>query len=60
MVLIAEMCDHKEWSKKNAEGVPRRREKARPMLSTGHCHINRFYWSVPAPWQEPVSIKSMG
>ena len=26
----------------------------------GHCHMNRFYWSVLTTWQEPVSIKSMG
>jgi hypothetical protein len=25
-----------------------------------HHHINRFYWSVLTPWQEPVLIKSMG
>ena len=28
--------------------------------SRGHCHINRFYWSVLTHWQRSVSIKSMG
>ena len=33
MALFAEMCDHGEWSRKNAEDVLRR-AKARPTLST--------------------------
>jgi hypothetical protein len=28
--------------------------------SEGHCHINRFYWSVLISSRRPVSIKSMG
>jgi hypothetical protein len=33
MALMAEMCDHREWSKKNAEGL-QSRKKAWPTLST--------------------------
>ena len=33
MALIAEMCDHREWSRRNARGFLLR-EKARPTLST--------------------------
>jgi 2-polyprenyl-6-methoxyphenol hydroxylase-like FAD-dependent oxidoreductase len=29
-------------------------------LFRGHCHINRFYWSVLSHWQRSVSIVSMG
>jgi hypothetical protein len=29
-------------------------------LERGHCHINRFYWSVLTPFHAPVSINSMG
>jgi hypothetical protein len=28
-------------------------------VTTGHCHIDRFYWSLLTSCQESVSIKSM-
>jgi cytochrome P450 len=34
-------------------------EAIRWQTPLGHCHINRFYWTVLTPWQETDSIQSM-